>query len=160
MLPQAVTVMTRVPAITKGALVLDVLKNLKEHGVAVLVDAERRPIDILTSCDVEAVKQKIGERKLAGNSPGSALFTEQGREVYTVREDDSLEVVAQKLARFGLGTGIAVVDASGRYSGYVYNREMRRRASEYSQEVEADVRRVEAEFPEAWSSLQRRLSSS
>jgi CBS domain-containing protein len=160
MLPQAVTVMTRVPPITRSALVLDVLKSLKEHAVAVLVDEDRRPIDILTSCDVEAVKQKVSARKLAGNSPAHELFTEQGREVYTVREGDSLDVVAQKLARFGLGTGIAVVDASGRYSGYVYNREMRRRASEYSQQVEADVRRVEAEFPEAWSSLQRRPPSS
>jgi predicted transcriptional regulator len=160
MLPQARNVMKQVPPITESAKVIDVLRVLKEHSVAVLVDDGGRPFDILTSCDIERVRTQVTARRLSGTSPAKSLFTEQGREIYTVKDGDSLEVVAQRIAQRGLGTGITVVDPSGRYVGYVFNADLRDSASQYTRQVEADVRRVEAQYPEAWSSLQRRLSSS
>jgi len=158
MLPVAKDVMLPVPAVSKTDGILRVLNNLREHGVAVLLDTESKPFDILTACDLDKVKKQI-ERGLGKDAPASALFEPKGRHVFTVKPDDDLTVVAKQIALNSLSTGIVVVDSDGRYMGYVPSSTLRERATELSREVSEDVRRVKAQFPEAWSSVQRRTFS-
>jgi predicted transcriptional regulator len=158
MLPLAKDVMLPVPAVSKADGILRVLGNLREHGVAVLLDTENKPFDILTACDLGKVKEQV-EHGLGKDAPASALFEPKGRPVFTVNADDDLTVVAQQIALHGLSTGIVVVDRQGRYLGYVPSSTLRERATELFREVSEDVRRVKAQFPEAWSSVQRRTVS-
>jgi CBS domain-containing protein len=155
MLPVARDVMDLVPAILPTEGVIRVLSNLREHGVAVLLDSERRPFDILTACDLDKVKKQV-EQGLGKEAPASALFEAGGRTVFTVTDEDDLTSVARKIAQHGLATGIVVVDDNGRYRGYLFSAKLRAKATELSREVNDDVRRVKAQYPDAWSSVQQR----
>lgn len=160
MLPVAKDLMELVPAILPTEGVIRVLGNLHEHGVAVLLDGERRPFDILTACDLDKVKSQV-EQGLGKDASASALFEAKGRSVFTVSEDDDLTTVARRIAQHGLATGIVVVDRNGRYQGYLFSSALRAKANELSREVTDDVRRVKAQYPEAWSTVQqRRVTSS
>ena len=158
MLPQAMTVRKDVPPVTRGEPAMRVLGLLREHGVAVLVDEQRRPFDILTSCDLDKVRKQV-EQGLKKDSPAEALFAKQGREVHTVNENDDLTLVAQRIVKHGLATGIVVVDRMGRYAGYVFTSDLRDTADRFAKETSEDARRVQARYPEAWSSLRSRLPS-
>ena len=159
MLPVAKDVMRPVPAITQTDGIVKVLGMLSEHGVAVLVDDAGRPFDILTTCDLEKVKAKV-EAGLGKDAAASSLFEARGRAVFTVNAEDDLKTVAKQIANRGLSTGIVVVDTTGRYLGYLFSAVLRDTADAIYQRASDDMRRVKAEYPDAWSSVQRRTSSS
>lgn len=158
MLPSAKSVITPIPAVNAEDPALRALMLLKEHGVVVLVDSDRKPFDILTACDLGKVRRQV-EQGLGKDSPAAALFSATGREVYAVSEDDDLGVVAQQIARHRLATGIVAVRADGRYAGYIFSSRLRESVDEYASEVSKDVRSVAERYPEAWSSVRSRVTS-
>jgi hypothetical protein len=156
--PVAAAVMKEIPAVKMQDPVVAALERLGEHGVAVLVDDAGRPRDILTSCDLDHVRERANLLRV--DSPAAKLFEQEGRDVYRVRRDDDLRAVAQEIARRRLATGIVVVDDAGRYAGYLFNDDLRASADAFVREAKQRAESVQASYPEAWSALGGRLPSS
>ena len=157
-IPTARMVMKNVPSVTVRDSVMKALQQLRDLGVVVLVDDHLVPQDILTSCDLDAVRERA--QGLTKESPASALFEASGREVFRVKESDDLRAVAQMISRKGLATGITVVNEAGAYVGYLFNADLRQSAERLAKETKEAVEKVQAAYPEAWSSVGSRVGSS
>ena len=142
-----------VRAVRRTDSVYAALRNLKEYGVAILVDDQDRPIDILTSCDLTAVVAKAQD--VVKETLAAQIFEPGGRTVYSVPVSANLLEVARIIAREKLGTGIVVVDGDGRYAGYIFNRDLQQKAEEISAKAQAYERDVKSRYPDAWSTIEK-----
>lgn len=143
---------TKIRGVRKEESVHVPLQNLKEYGVAILVDDQSRPIDILTSCDLSRVLKRA--QGVTKETPAAQIFETSGRIVHTVRGNVDLLAVANKVAVLKLGTGIVMVDDDGRYAGYIFNRDLRQKAEEIASKARAHARDVKSRFPDAWSNIE------
>ncbi len=142
-------IVSKVPAIRRTDPVDAPLRSLKEHRVAVLVDDHDRPLDIITDCDIAEALSRA--KSAAGSGTAQDLYKRVDRRVYTVHENIDLATAARKIAELNLQTGITVVDGRERYLGYLYNEDVRRRASELAVRASAYVEFVKATDPEAYA---------
>jgi CBS domain-containing protein len=115
------------------------LQALREYGIAVLVDRENRPMDVLTSADIDRVRDRAA--KVTQSSLARELFARERPYLHSVKTQDDLTAVTRLMADNRL-PAVVVVDENGRYAGYTesFVREAVRRA-----EV------AQSRFPEAWS---------
>jgi CBS domain-containing protein len=144
-----------------------VLDLLAEKGVAILLDEKSAPVGILTWCDDPATVREVVRDLLAKNAGRAekvfqALHRFGPSVVDTVREDESLSAVAERLVQLGRKTGITVVDARGAFRGYAFAADVNERLKSAVRDREAELQRefrdISARYPDVARRIEQRLT--
>jgi len=156
--PTAGGVLQNIPPFRTGDSALAVLERLRDIGVAVLVDDDNRPFDILTSKDVEVVRSRT--HNLGPDSRASSLFASTRRYLHVVKVSDDVRAISRVVAANNLVPGVVAVDDNGRYAGYVFNEDLQKKVETFFNEAVEQVERVKQAYPAAWSAVGERITSS
>jgi CBS-domain-containing membrane protein len=143
--------MERIPTVSKDDDLKKAVKLLKEHGVALLLNDEKKPVGIRTLCNIDEVSEKVQELLARGVNKAGELFPKT--KVHTVPSDAPLSDVVREVLNKQLDTGIAVVDEQGVYKGYVFASKLRDKlafAEEKGQrELLSEAERMKRLYPRA-----------
>lgn len=161
-LPSARELMAEIRTVVPTDSVRRVLQLLVEQDIAVLVDADRRPIGVLTWSDPQV-------RELASAAPSDVrskraqdIFPNRAhKKVLTVSVGRDLLGVSRALRKRSLSTGIPVVDERGRLQGFIFRRAVMECLGRFQQmarhEVDENIQAFRERFPAQWDRM-RQLS--
>jgi predicted transcriptional regulator len=141
---------TRLPTIDASAKAADVLHALGRDGVAVIVNADRVPVGVVTLADLPALHHRVETAHVARDLIARPLVT--------VRVDDSPKDVMQTLIDHGEGTGVVAVDSDCTYRGFVFTktfRDMMPEIRERRELAQAKLNRLRELEPEIYERVER-----
>jgi hypothetical protein len=146
-----------------------VLDLLAERGVAILLDERGAPVGILTWCDDparvgEVVRDLLATKSNRAEKVFQAMHRFGPAVVDTVREDESLSTVAERLVQLGRKTGVTVVDSRGVFRGYAFATDVSEQLKRTVRDREADLQRefrdLSVRHPDVARRIEQRLTDS
>jgi CBS domain-containing protein len=140
--------MRTVRSVSSEDTALEALATLRDFGVVVLVDAGKRPLDVLTTENLPQVASRA--EVMAADARATVLFAPESERsskgVVSVHLADDLDAVIRTISTNRLWPGVVVVDDQERYAGYIFNEDLRKTTAE-------NVKLVQQMYPEAWATV-------